>query len=209
MSPRNKTVDVADEIVEFLRRHVNGKTLYTDEITYTSENGRFRGTYSDQKSLSNMHFSKTKYTMDKFIVSKERMVDTKTGDIVREEYCSNLYRYSFSKRKSTGELTGIMTLIACSSGEVPAESTAWITYGVEYKKNEVGWIEEQMLYMDRITIDGKFKPMAYKAKCRLYLTDEGLVYEFAPEFFDVDPGTQKRTPSDSIFPIFVSKERRI
>ena len=209
MSPKKKDESVVDEIVDFLRKHVNGKTLYTDEITYSTENGRFVGTYSDQKSLSNMHFSETKYTMDKFIVSKEKVIDTETGEIVKDEYSSSLYKYSISKRQSTGEVTGIMTHIASSSGPVPADSTVWITYDLRYKKNEFTWIEEQMLYMDRISTDGRYRPAAYKAKCRLFLTDEGLVYEFVPEFFDVDPATQKRTPSDSKYPKFVSVERRV
>ena len=209
MSQKKKGDGVEDEIVYFLRNYVNGKTLYTDEITFTEDNGRLLGTYSDQKSLSNMFFSKTKYTMDKFIVSKEKIVDTETGEIVNVENSSSLYRYSITKRQSTGEWTGIMTHIASSSGPVPAESTVWITYDLRFKKNEFSWIEDQMLYMDRISIGGKCKPMAYRAKCRLYLTNEGLVYEYVPEFFDVDPETRKRTPADSKFPIFVSKERRM
>jgi len=209
MSPKKKGDDVVDEIIEFLRKNVNGKTLYTDEVTYSNDNGRLLGTYSDQKSLSNMFFSKTKYTMDKFIVSKEKVIDTETGEILKDERSSSLYRYSLTRRQSTGEVTGIMTHIASSSGWVPAESTVWITYDLKYKKNEFSWIEDQMLYMDRISIGGKYKPVSYRAKCRLFLTDEGLVYEYVPEFFDIDPETRKRTPSASTFPLFISRERRI
>jgi len=199
-----------DEIIGFLKKHVNGKTLYTDEITYSLENGRLRGTYSDQKSLSNMFFSKNRWTMDKFIVSKEKIIDTETGRVIKEEYSSSVYRYSIAKSLSTGELTGIMMLAASSlqSDPFPAESTAWIAYELRYKNEEFSWIEDQVLYRDQISFEGKYKPVAYRAECRLFLTGEGLVFEYEPVYFDVDPKTLKRTPSDSKFPRFVSKERR-
>jgi len=202
---------MADDLIEFLKKHVNGKTLYTDEISYTLEDGRILGTYSDQKSLSNMFFSKTRYAMDKFIVAKEKVVDTETGEVIREEYYSSLYRYGFARRQSTGDINGIMALIGSSLLNDPAQAMThvWLTYDVKYKKNDVSWVEDEMLYRDRLLPGGIYEPVAYKARCRLYLTNNGLVYEYLPEFFKVDPVTLERTPDDSKFPLFVSKERRL
>ena len=200
-----------DEIVNFLRKYVNGKTLYTDEITYSLENGRLRGTYSDQISFSNMFFSKTRFTLDKFIVSKEKQIDDKTGEIVKEENSSCLYRYSLAKRQNTEEVTGIMTLAASSlmSGPIQTESNAWAVYDLKIKNNEFSWTEEQMLNRDLVGGDWKFRQVANRAKCRIFLTKEGLIYEFEPEFFDFDMVARERTPSASGRPVFVSKERRI
>jgi len=200
-----------EEIVEFLRNHVNGRTLYTDETSYRFENGRLLGTYSDQKTLSGMFFSDSRYIMDKFIVSRDKITDTKTGKVLKDEYSSSLYRYSLAKRKSTGEVTGVMIFLSSSlmTDSVPSESTVWNTYGLRFKDNVFCWIEDQTLYRDYLNADGKYRPVAYKAKCRLSLTDKGLVYEFKPEFFYVDPVTLERTPSASEYPVFVSKERRL
>lgn len=66
-----------------------------------------------------------------------------------------------------------------------------------------------MLYKDQLTVGGAFKPVAFKAECRFCAGREGLVYEHKEERYDVDPDTMKRTPSNSIYPLFISKERRV
>jgi len=211
MPPRKKDVNLLDVIVEFLKKNVNGKTLYTDEISYTLENGRLSVTYSDQISLSNMFFSKVRCTMDMFVVSKERIADTETGKIVSDKYTSSLYRRSFAYRRSTGNVSGVLIHLSSSdmSGPVPEESTVSITYRAKFEKNGFSWIEDQMSYRDMFCADGGYRPVAFRTKCRLFLEDGVLVYEHEPECFEVNAETLARTPSDEKYPMLISKERRM
>ncbi|MCL2148444.1 MAG: hypothetical protein FWH47_03795 [Methanomassiliicoccaceae archaeon] len=200
-----------EEIVEFLRKNVNGKTLYTDELTYQLEGGTLIGNYSDQISFSNMYFSKVRFTMDMFVVSKEQIRDAATGGEVKRYDASSLYRYCLAERRSTGDVTGVMTFVASSllSDPVPPDSTVSGIYDMRLEGKELGWVDDQMLYRDQITSDGSFKPVAFKAKCRFYISKGRLVYEHRVECFDVDPGTMRRSLSDARYPPFVSKERRV
>ena len=200
-----------EKIVEFLRKNVNGKTLYTDEMTYYLENRKVRCAYSDQISFSNMFFSKVRFTMDMFVVSREKMAETYTGHVIRDIYSSSLYRYSLAKRLSTGGATGTVTLVASSlmSDPVPAESIVSGIYGMELGDNELRWVDEQMLYRDQLSADGSYRPVAFRSNCRFLIEGGRLVYECKKECFDVDPRTMERTPSDSEYPLFVSKERRM
>lgn len=96
-----------EEVVDFLRKNVNGKTLYTDEMTFFLENEKLQTTYSNQISFSNLFFSKTRLAMDMFIVSKEKMIEVDTGTAIKDVYSSSLFRYNLAKRQSTEEVTGI------------------------------------------------------------------------------------------------------
>jgi len=199
-----------EKIVSFLRNNVNGRTLYTDERTYRFENGGLVGTYSDQVSFSNMFFSKVRFTMDTFIVSKEMIMEADTGKEILNVYSSALYRYSLAMRRSTGDATGTRTFIASSlmSDPIPAESTVSGIYNMRLENNELSWIDDQMMYRDQIVAEGSFIPIAFMEKCRFFVTDEGLTYEREVECFEVDPKTMKRIRSIAKFPLFISKERR-
>jgi hypothetical protein len=200
-----------EKIVEFLRKNVNGKTLYTDEIIYYLEDKKLQETYSDQVSFSNMFFSKVRFTLDMFVVSRERTTEARTGYVIRDVYSSSLYRYSLATRRSTGNATGARVLIASSlmSEPIPTESVVFGIYDMRLKGEELSWIDEQMLYRDQLCADGTYRPAAFKSKCRLLLDKGKLVYEREEECFDVDSSTMERTQSDSKYPIFVSKERRM
>lgn len=200
-----------EKIVDFLRNNVNGKTLYTEESTYHLEGGKLTGTYSDQVSFSNMFFSKARFTMDMFIVSKEEIADARTGKEIQSVRSSSLFRYSVAKRQSTGDATGTMMFFASSlmSGPIPAESTASGIYDMKLENNELSWIDDQVLYKDQLGAEGVFKPVAFRKRCRFFIEENGLVYERMAECFNVDPKMMKRTPSEAVYPTFVSKERKV
>jgi hypothetical protein len=200
-----------EEIIDFLRKNVNGKTLYTDEISYSLENKKFRAIYSDQISFSNMYFSKVRFKMDMFVVSREKIVEAGTGNVIREAYSSTLFRYSIAARKSTGNATGTLTFVASSllSDSVPSDSIVSGIYDMKLENNELSWTDEQMLYRDLLDPEGKFKPVAFKLKCKFQIEKGKLVYKRETECFDINPSTMERKPSESKYPLFVSKERKV
>ena len=200
-----------EKIVEFLRKNVNGKTLYTDELTYYLENKKLRGTYSDQISFSNMFFSKVRFTLDMFVVSREKITETYTGHVLRDIYSSSLYRYSIAVRRSTGDITGTLTFVASSliSEPIPAESVVSGIYDMRLEDDELSWTDDQMLYRDQLCADGLYKPIAFRSRCKLFIDRGKLIYERSQECFDVNPHTMQRMPSDSEYPVFVSKERKV
>jgi len=95
-----------EKIVEFLRKNVNGKTLYTDELTYYLENKKLRGTYSDQISFSNMFFSKVRFTLDMFVVSREKITETYTGHVLRDIFPHRSTDTALRQVVARGNITG-------------------------------------------------------------------------------------------------------
>lgn len=200
-----------ETLIEFFRKNVNGKTLYTDTLTYSLDGGRLKCIYSDQISFSNMFFFKTRCTIDMFIISKEKIIDTKEEEEVSDSYSSSLFRYSLAERLSTGEITGTLSFVTSSlvNDPVPMESVASGIYGMSLKNNELKWIDDQILYRDGASYDGKNKPISFKSNNKFFFEDGKLVYEREIKCFDVNPKTLEKVQSDSYFPIFVSRERRV
>lgn len=50
-----------------------GKTLFTKELVYKSENDALEGIYSDQISFSNLKYSQSGFQLDMFIVANEKI----------------------------------------------------------------------------------------------------------------------------------------
>lgn len=198
-----------EEILDFLKRNVDGRTLYTDELTYQLDDGKLIGRYSDQMSFCNLRYSNTRLSMDLFAVSNETIKDTMSEKVLKDFTSSSMFTYNLSKRQSTGKVTGTMFFVSSSilSGPVPAESTASGIYNVVANNNELRWTEDQMLYRDQPGADGNFRSITFKAQCRFYMEDERLHYEHHVECFNVDPETMERTPSDAKYPVYLSKER--
>lgn len=199
-----------EEILDFLRNNVDGKTLYTDELTYQLDDGRLIGRYSDQMSFCNLRYSNSRFSMDLFAVSSEMIKERSTDKMIKDLTSSSMFTYNLSKRQSTGKVTGTMFFVSSSilSGPVPAESTASGIYNVVLNNNELSWTEDQMLYRDQPGTDGKMRAITFKAQCRFYVEEGSLNYEHKVECFNVDPDTMERTPSDAKYPVYTSKERK-
>lgn len=200
-----------EDILDFLRNNVMGKTLYTDELTYALEGGKLEGVYADQMSFTNLTASPTGMQFDLFVVSREKIYEVAGGDrqaSLRKDFSgASHFRYELARRKSTGNLIGFMRYVAASFDSVPAEAMASSVTGVRLGNGRLSWQEKEVVYRDQPSSGDAFRPVAFEAECAFYLEDGKVRYEYSGICMDVRPDSLERTPSDSVIPKFVAKEK--
>lgn len=197
-----------ENILAFLRENVNGRTLHTDEMTYTLEGG-LQGVYSDQISFSNLRSWETGLTLDMFIVANEKIYETEDdipGKLRRDESAVSLFRYELAKRRSTGALTGCFRFISASGRGVAAEAVVSGIHNVRLEGGALLLREEQALYRDQHAAEG-YCSVAFCANQRFSVKEGKLHFGYEAESYAVDPRTLARTPSKDAYPAFNSAER--
>ena len=198
------------EAIAFLEEHVNGKTLYTHELTYALEDGALEGVYADQMSFCGLKYWQTGLQLDMFIVSNEKIYEMDGGmrASLRKDFSAvSLFRYELAQRRSTGGITGFFRFISASGKAVPAEAIVSAIFDVRMDGGALCLEEDQALYRDQPVRDGQYKPVAFRATHRFFVEDGKLHYEYNGQSFDVDTQTMARRASGDSFPPFVSVER--
>jgi len=200
-----------DKIIRYLRDNIFGKTLYTDELSYTLENNTLEGVYSDQIIFSNPVISDYGFNFDMFLSANETVYELDNNN-KRYKIRSNhngisVFRYELAERKSTDEITGIFRLITTTNKNQTAQAIVCGVLGIELKDNELHWTEEQLLYRDQSSSDDRYHPVAFDSKNRFYYENDKVRFEYAGTCYDVDPAMFTRSLSKDIFPRFVAKER--
>ena len=203
-----------ESITAFLRRHVMGKTLYTDTLSYSLENGAIEGVYADQMSFTNLTTSPTGFQFDLFVVSREKLYlvnpDASRGALRKDFSCASHFRYHLAKRKSTGKVIGLMRYVSASADDIPAEAMASSveTLVLHADGNALSWREKEIGYRDQPGTGGTHRSVAFEANCRFFLENDLVAYEYDGVCLDVNPDDFTRTPSQSALPKFISRERK-
>lgn len=199
------------EIIDFLQNRVMGRTVYTDELVYSLENGALEGVYSDRMSFSNLQWSRAGFQFD-LVITNEEVIYEMDGDgnrgQLRQDFSgSALFRYELARRRSTDKLTGIFRFLSATGGDATAGAVASGVYDVHFDGKSLSWQEQQLLYRDQPSTEGGFRSVAFDAKAHLYFDDEKLHFLYDGICYDVNPDTLARTKSLDEFPSFLSKER--
>lgn len=198
-------------IVDFIETNVNGKTLYTEELTYDLENGALQGVYSDQIAFSNLKYSRSVFQFDMFIVSNEKIYcvnEQKHKEELRKDFSAvSLFRYELALRQSTGAVTGFFRFISASGKDITAKAIVSGIYGVHLENEILTLKEDQVLYRDQPKQDGGFKAVAFTADHRFFMQDGKLHYAYNGKNFHVDADSMKRHESSDYYPSFVSAEK--
>lgn len=204
-------MDLMKNVVAFLEENVNGRTLYTDALIYTLEDGALQGVYADQISFSNLKYSQTGCQLDMFIVSNEKIYQLGKAEkdkTLRKDFSSvSLFRFELAARKSAAQITGFFRFVSASGKNVPAEAIVSGIYDVHIKSNMLSLKENQCLYRDQPIADGEYKPVAFESVHTFTLIKNKLHYKYDGESFDVNPATMERQISGDAFPPFVSIEK--
>lgn len=198
-------------IIDFIETYVNGKTLYTEELTYDLENGSLQGVYSDQIAFSNLKYSKSGFQFDMFIISNEKiyLADEKKhrGELRKDYSAVSLFRYELALRQSTGAVTGFFRFISASGKNILAEAIVSGIYDVHLENGMLKLKEDQALYRDQPKPDGSFKAVAFVSEHRFFMQDGKLHYEYNGKNFNVETNSMKRYASSDHYPPFISAER--
>lgn len=200
-----------EKIAAFIRSTIEGKNLYTDELSYTLDNGALEGVYSDQMTFSNVTNSETKIMFDLYVVANEKIhaigKDKKRGAVRKDYSTVSLFRYELAKRKSTGQITGFMRFVSCGITAAPAEAMASMVVNLQFDGNQLSWLEKEMLYRDMPDMNGGYQPASFEAKCRFFTEGGKARYEYDGLCLEVDPTTWERKKSSAVLPKFLAKER--
>ena len=202
-----------ESMTAFLRRRVMGKTLYTGTLSYSLENGALEGVYSDQMSFTNLTTSPTGFQFDLFVVSREKLFhvnpDASRGALRKDFSCASHFRYHLAKRKSTGNVIGVMRYVSASADDIPAEAMASAveTLALDAEGTTLSWREKEIGYRDQPGAGETHRSVAFEAKCRFFLEGDLVAYEYDGVCFDVNPDDFTRTLSQAAIPKFVARER--
>ena len=206
----DKDLRSMERMISFLEKNVVGRTVYSEEALFDLDFGRYEGAYSTEVSFSNLLQSETGFTIDGFTVAHENIVETGVPRIlVKNQSSVSFFKYEFSKRMSSGEITGLLRFVSSSvsSNPSPAEATTSSIFGVTIKDDEFRWMEDQVLYRDQQDIDRSFTPKAFVSENYLKIRDGKLEYGFSAECYTVNPKTLERKRAFEYYSPFVAKER--
>ena len=141
-----------DEIIQFIRQNIIGKTLFTDEVVYKLENGTLEGVYSDKMMFSNWVQTENGFKFNMTTVTRELVynLDGKgmRTTIAKDYTGTSVFRYELALRKSTNQLTGYMRSISTTVQHQTMEAVVCGIFGVTFDGKELKWQEKQLLYRD-------------------------------------------------------------
>ncbi|TCL70703.1 hypothetical protein EDC14_100920 [Hydrogenispora ethanolica] len=199
------------EIAVFLKTRVIGKTLATEPLVYSLENGRLEGVYSDQMIFGGLYTSEAGFYFDLSVIAKETVyelgADGSRAGVNRDYNGVSVFRYEMAERRSTSEITGIMRLISSTVKDHTVAAMAYGLHRVRLSAAELCWEEKQLLYRDMTANEGGYRPVALDSTARFFLKDARLHFEFIPTVFDIDPATLERTEAQDKWPSFIAKEQ--
>lgn len=200
-----------DKMKRFLQERIIGKEMYTDELIYSLEDGALEGVYSDRIIFSNLVQTNFGINYDMFLSANEIVYEL-NSDRQRAAVRSNhngisVFRYELSKRKSTGEITGIFRLITTTNQNQTAQAIVCSVFDVEIEDEEMRWKEEQALYRDQSSVGNKFHAVAFDSKNRFYFEEKKARFAYDGTCYDIDTETFSKTVSKDVFPCFLAKEK--
>ena len=208
--PSEKDTRSMEKMIDFLEKNVVGKTVFSEETLYDLDFGRYEGAYSTEVSFSNLLLTETGFTMDGFTVSHENIVETGRHRVPIKNLCSvSFFKYEFSRRMSSGEITGLLRFVSSSvvANPSPAEATASSIFGVTIRSDEFRWMEDQVLYRDQQNLDRSFSSKAFVSENYLKMKDGKLEYGFSADGYSVNPKTLERKRAFEHYSPFVARER--
>lgn len=200
-----------DEIIQFIRKNIIGKTLFTDEVVYKLENGTLEGVYSDKMMFSDWVQTENGFKFNMTTVTRELVynLDGKgmRTTIAKDYTGTSVFRYELAFRKSTNQLTGYMRCISTTVQHQTMEAVVCGISGVTFDGKELKWQEKQLLYRDNPVEADKYKPVTFDSKVRFYLDNGKAVFEYLPTLWEVDPDTLERSLSKDDYPPYISREK--
>lgn len=199
-----------DQINHFIQNYVIGKTLKTDDTIYQLEEGKLEGVYTDEMFFSDLLIFNSGLKFNMTTVTHEKIyyldADKNRSGIKKDFTGVSVFHYQLAKRKSTSQITGIMSLISSTVPDHTMEGIAYGVYDLELKNKELCWKEQQLLYRDMPTDKDDFRSVAFDAEARFFIENQKSRFEYVPTYYHVDPVNLQKKLSKDQYPVFLTKE---
>jgi hypothetical protein len=200
-----------EQLINFLKSHVIGKSLITDETVYKLEEGKLEGVYADEMFFSNLLLSNNGLQFDMATITREKVyfvdANNKRSSVKKDFTGVSVFRYELAERKSTSNITGIMRLVSSTVQDHTMEGISYGIFDVCLENGQLSWKEQQTLYRDMPTDKEHYRAVAFDAKIRFYLENEKLRFEYIPSYYSFDPYKLTKILSKDQYPSFLTKER--
>jgi hypothetical protein len=197
------------EIVEFLKDHVIGKALGAPPVTTQVDGGRIAAAYEEDAVYSNLAESASGFSFDLTTLARgTRYLPNEKGGFVAEGTLNTVrvIRYELTERLSSGQVVGYARVISSTNTQPdPFAGTIFMVH-IAVEEDALVLRETMGGYADFVTSDGKFKPVAVDGTYRFRVHHKKLSVQYEQETFDVDPSTNRRTPTGDRFPAQISEE---
>ena len=197
-------------VVKFFKEVVIGKTLVTPKMTFKWDDNKAEGELEDQFVYHNFAETAHGFRFDVTTVTKATIYDLdKEGRRIepgRPWSGTVVACYEIGERASTNKLTGYTRVLSTTIKESRPTGTVRLVTGMKVADGKLTWDEARAGYVDSPSAGGKYKPVSSDVKVTLSLEDGKLRAESEVAYFDVDPDTLRRTPSQTKLPPLVSKE---
>ena len=197
------------QVINFLRDHVMGKTVYAAPLTTYEDDGRIMVLSDDQTFFSNLTETPSGFAYDLTAVARgTRYQQDKAGQFDEPEgslLAVRVYRYEITERKSSGKLIGFARYISSTNTDDPFLGAIFVSR----MRMEGGALivhDSQAGYGDIAGAEGRSKPGAYDGEYRYSVEKEQLVVNYQQTNYDVDPESLRRTPSAEKMTAQVSHE---
>lgn len=158
-----------DEIIQFLKENIIGKTLLTGAV-YKLENGNLEGVYNDKMTFSNLVTTGNGFKFDMTTVTQElvyNLDDKGARTTIAKDYTgTSVFCYELAMRKSTKQITGYMRCVSTTVQYSTMEAVVCGIFDVTFDGKELKWQENQLLYRDNLIGEDKYKPVAFNSKVR-------------------------------------------
>ena len=197
------------QVINFLRDHVIGKTVYAAPLTTYEDEGRIMVVSDDQTFFSNLTETPNGFTCDLTAIARgTRYERDKAGQFAQPEgslIAVRVYRYEMTERKASGKLIGFARYISSTNTEDPFAGTIFVSR-MWMAGGALMVHDSQAGYGDVVGAEGRFKTGAYDGKYRYAVEKNQLVVNYEQTDYDVDPESLRRTPSADKMPAQVSTE---
>jgi len=197
------------QVVEFVKRHVIGKSVVAPPVTTDVDGGRITSTYEEDAVFSNLTETANGFSFDMTTLARgTRYVRDKKRELLAEGTLNTVrvIRYEMTERSSSGKLVGFARFISSTNTQPDPFFPAIFLVQMSLERDRLAVHETMVGYVDFVAADGSFKPVALDGKYSYALEQDRLVVRYEQETFDVDPTTLRRTPTGDKFPAQVSQE---
>ena len=196
-------------VIEFLKKHVIGRTVVAAPVTTHTDQGRVEGTYEDQTFFSNLMETVDGFHFDMTVIARGTVYDMDDGAKVQPGGsldAARVYRYEITERRSSGRLVGFARFVSSTNNQPDPLSGTIFLVQVRLEHGTLIVEETQAGYADLVATQGAYQCVAIDGTYRYVVEGGKLVMHYQQKTFDVDPKTLHKTPTTDHFPPQVSKE---
>ena len=196
------------QVLCFLKNHIIGRSVVAAPVTTLTDHGHLTSAYEEDAVFSGLAETANGFSFDMTVLARGTRYRPETGGVLAEATLNavRVLRYEMTERLSSGKLVGFGRFVSTTNYQPDPFSGAAFFVRMWVDGHSLLLHELHVGYVDFVSADGSFKPVAVDGKATFALEQNVLVVRYEQETFDVDPDTLARKPTGDKLPVQVSRE---